>query len=85
MNHYCPICHKSIETVPKERGKKTAFSPFCSERCKLIDLGSWLDADYIITSENQSEELNPKTENFIPYSENQQISTLGTKKLIKNG
>ena len=70
MNHFCPICHKSIEILPKERDKKD-FSPFCSERCKLIDLGSWLEADYIITSKNQPEELNSSTENYPPYSENQ--------------
>ncbi len=25
------------------------FFPFCSERCRLIDLNAWLDADYRIT------------------------------------
>ena len=71
MNLYCPICHKSIKKQPQEHGKKTHFYPFCSERCKLIDLGLWLDADYIITSKNQPEELNSTSENYIPYSENQ--------------
>jgi endogenous inhibitor of DNA gyrase (YacG/DUF329 family) len=70
MNHFCPICHKSIETITNVQDKKD-FSPFCSERCKLVDLGVWLDADYIITSKNQPEELNSATENYPPYSENQ--------------
>jgi endogenous inhibitor of DNA gyrase (YacG/DUF329 family) len=70
MNLLCPICHKSIET-PQEQDKKNNFFPFCSERCKLLDLGSWLDADYVITSKNQPEELNPTSENYIPYPENQ--------------
>jgi endogenous inhibitor of DNA gyrase (YacG/DUF329 family) len=26
------------------------FFPFCSERCRLIDLGQWLDAEYRIPS-----------------------------------
>jgi uncharacterized protein len=33
----CPICNK--ETVDQYR-------PFCSDRCKLIDLGSWAGGDY---------------------------------------
>ncbi|WP_407942014.1 DNA gyrase inhibitor YacG [Microbulbifer celer] len=30
----CPICQKITEWSPENR-----FRPFCSERCKLIDLG----------------------------------------------
>ena len=26
------------------------FYPFCSRRCKLIDLGAWLNADYKVIS-----------------------------------
>jgi endogenous inhibitor of DNA gyrase (YacG/DUF329 family) len=25
--------------------------PFCCERCKLLDLGRWLDGDYRVASE----------------------------------
>ncbi len=32
------------------------FYPFCSERCKLIDLGAWLDSDYKIISPQKSKE-----------------------------
>lgn len=27
---------------------KAAFAPFCSERCRLLDLGAWLEGDYKI-------------------------------------
>jgi uncharacterized protein len=33
----CPTCGRAIEWSPDN-----AFRPFCSERCKLIDLGAWL-------------------------------------------
>ncbi len=33
---FCPVCHKEI--IYDKRNK---FRPFCSERCKLIDLGAW--------------------------------------------
>ena len=32
---FCPQCGASIEWNPENR-----FRPFCSERCKLIDLGA---------------------------------------------
>ena len=32
----CPTCHKRNTWRPEN-----AFRPFCSERCKLIDLGEW--------------------------------------------
>ena len=35
----CPICDKKAQMTPP------AF-PFCSLRCKAIDMGSWLDGSY---------------------------------------
>jgi hypothetical protein len=43
----CSTCRKGIEGRPQN-----AFFPFCSERCRLIDLGRWLGEEYRIpTSE----------------------------------
>lgn len=43
----CPICGKDVEFY---RGEKFPPSfPFCSRRCKLIDLGKWLDEEYRIS------------------------------------
>jgi endogenous inhibitor of DNA gyrase (YacG/DUF329 family) len=41
----CPICKKP---VPDEGPDRPKTFPFCSERCKLIDLGRWLDGKYQI-------------------------------------
>ena len=30
------------------------WRPFCSERCKLIDLGAWASGDYVIRGEPES-------------------------------
>ncbi len=38
----CPICKKESEK------EKNSFYPFCSEQCKLIDLGQWMDGNYTI-------------------------------------
>jgi hypothetical protein len=33
----CPTCRRSVEW-----SEESAYRPFCSERCRLIDLGAWL-------------------------------------------
>lgn len=39
----CPICKKEVALgAPR--------MPFCSERCRLIDLGKWADGDYVIST-----------------------------------
>ncbi len=40
----CPVCRH--ETTRKGN----PFRPFCSERCKLIDLGNWLSERYRIAA-----------------------------------
>lgn len=39
----CPTCGKVVEWSQEQRWK-----PFCSERCKLIDLGTWAGEGYRI-------------------------------------
>lgn len=40
----CPQCGTYIEYRPEN-----PFRPFCSDRCKLIDLGAWAEERYAIT------------------------------------
>jgi len=54
MRHKCPVCHKTVDISPRERVEGVNYFPFCSERCKLIDLGVWLDGKYKIISESES-------------------------------
>ncbi|MFC1634357.1 DNA gyrase inhibitor YacG [Planctomycetota bacterium] len=56
MEPRCPVCHKTIKTSAKKPTEQSPFFPFCSRRCKLIDLGAWLDVEYKIASESQSDE-----------------------------
>lgn len=42
----CPICKQPVPE--QERQRKGSFYPFCSQRCKLIDLGRWLGGKYQI-------------------------------------
>jgi endogenous inhibitor of DNA gyrase (YacG/DUF329 family) len=39
----CPTCRKSGDWFAGE------FGPFCSKRCRLIDLGKWLDGEHAIS------------------------------------
>lgn len=41
----CPICKKPVNDPPGG-GPTPPHFPFCSDRCKLIDLGRWLDGRY---------------------------------------
>ena len=55
----CPICKKPVEEPAKSdraAGPRSPF-PFCSERCKLIDLGRWLDGKYQVPVVEPDESL----------------------------
>ncbi len=54
MTTKCPICGKSIDSADAASDRK-AF-PFCSERCKLVDLGRWLDGKYQIPVREEDDE-----------------------------
>jgi endogenous inhibitor of DNA gyrase (YacG/DUF329 family) len=41
----CPICKKSIPE-PKDEEALPSYFPFCSDRCKLVDLNRWLTGKY---------------------------------------
>ncbi|MGL9750695.1 MAG: DNA gyrase inhibitor YacG [Symbiopectobacterium sp.] len=41
----CPTCKKSVEW-----GDNSPYRPFCSKRCRLIDLGEWADEEKRIPS-----------------------------------
>jgi endogenous inhibitor of DNA gyrase (YacG/DUF329 family) len=52
----CPICGKPVKFF--EKRKFPPNFPFCSRRCKLIDLGKWLNEEYKITE--------PIPEGYVP-------------------
>jgi endogenous inhibitor of DNA gyrase (YacG/DUF329 family) len=41
----CPICSKALSAAKLD---DLPSFPFCSDRCRLIDLGRWIDGDYAI-------------------------------------
>jgi len=47
----CPQCGKPAEWSPQNR-----FRPFCSERCKMIDLGAWASESYRVPLQEAPED-----------------------------
>lgn len=47
----CPICGALVQWTAENR-----WRPFCSERCKLIDLGQWATEKYRVPVEPGPEE-----------------------------
>jgi len=52
----CPTCGKSVEWDAANR-----YRPFCSERCKLIDLGAWADESYRVPVVEDKDDLDSST------------------------
>jgi endogenous inhibitor of DNA gyrase (YacG/DUF329 family) len=48
----CPICGTQIEWVATN-----AWRPFCSERCKLIDLGDWAAERHVIAGQHSAADV----------------------------
>jgi uncharacterized protein len=52
----CPTCQRDLEW------ESAPFRPFCSERCRLIDLGAWLSEQRAIPGDDKQCQENPVTE-----------------------
>jgi len=52
MKIKCPQCNQPSEWTPENE-----FRPFCSERCKLIDLGAWANEEHKINSSENPQDF----------------------------
>jgi len=67
----CPICRRALPVSQADASRRpvseadasgrpveppTPTHPFCSERCKLVDLGNWLDDRYVIAGRDGTAE-----------------------------
>lgn len=48
----CPTCKSTVEW-----NQDFPFRPFCSERCKMIDLGAWSSEEHVIPGETTVEAI----------------------------
>lgn len=59
LNVTCPRCQKKFNYYSSE------FRPFCSEKCRLIDLGQWLNESYTVPAHKITEEEAQQLEQII--------------------
>jgi len=43
MKHRCSICRRPVDSETDQD------FPFCSERCRLLDLGAWASEKYVVS------------------------------------
>ncbi len=67
----CPSCGKKGDWLAASSG------PFCSSRCKLVDLGNWLGGEHVISSQLQGDENVGPEESGIPISSSKSEPVLG--------
>lgn len=58
----CPHCGKEVTWSPESR-----WRPFCSEKCKLIDLGEWFDENRKIPEQQEPAKPFPKADESSDY------------------
>ncbi|MCK6575077.1 DNA gyrase inhibitor YacG [Myxococcota bacterium] len=52
----CPICGRP-SAPPGERSPR----PFCTPRCQMVDLGRWLNEDYVVSVPTEPLALGPES------------------------
>jgi uncharacterized protein len=62
----CPTCKKKFNYYESD------FRPFCSERCRLIDLGQWLTESYTVPVEKLTEDEAQTLEQLIHEKSSQE-------------
>lgn len=59
LNVDCPRCKKKFNYYSSD------FRPFCSEKCRLIDLGQWLNESYTVPAHKLTQEEQDQLEQLI--------------------
>ena len=60
----CPVCGKLIAATA---GLRPATFPFCTERCRLRDLGAWFSGAYVVAG-GTVDESDPDLESIVVRS-----------------
>lgn len=65
LNVDCPRCKKKFNYYSSE------YRPFCSEKCRLIDLGQWLNESYTVPVQKLTQEEADQLERLIHEKDQQ--------------
>ena len=63
MKHKCPICKKSTDS------ETDAEFPFCSDRCRMHDLGNWASEKYVVSDPVFDEEDIAEADRRLPQQD----------------
>jgi len=63
MKHKCPICKR-----PTDSEKDRDF-PFCSDRCRMNDLGNWASEKYVVSDPVFDEEDIAEADRRLPQQD----------------
>ena len=66
----CPICHTEFKP------DATVAMPFCSRRCRSIDLGHWLDESYALPHLRTREDDEEPEEDWVPRRSSEEEEAL---------
>ena len=61
MKYRCPICKTPTDS------EKNADFPFCSERCRMLDLGAWAAEKYVVSDPIFDEEEISEADRRMPH------------------
>ncbi|MGA2411500.1 MAG: DNA gyrase inhibitor YacG [Candidatus Binataceae bacterium] len=77
----CPTCKKTSDASPANR-----YRPFCSERCQMIDLGTWASEEYTVPGGNVDDHEHPDdggpSASGEPAESREARGVIGGKKLL---
>ena len=65
MKHKCPICKKPTDS------ESDADFPFCSDRCRMHDLGNWASEKYVVSDPVFDEEDIAEADRRLPQQDEQ--------------
>lgn len=51
---HCPTCHRAFSGHSMS---ELPHFPFCSERCRLVDLNRWVEGDYVVSRPLEPDDL----------------------------
>jgi len=60
----CPVCDAQVFLRSTADRPATPTAPFCSDRCKTIDLGRWLEESYTVPHVGRAEDDDELAEGY---------------------
>jgi endogenous inhibitor of DNA gyrase (YacG/DUF329 family) len=63
MKHKCPICKKPTDS------ERDAEFPFCSDRCRMHDIGNWASEKYVVSDPVFNEEDIAEADRRLPQQD----------------